>query len=55
MDFSVIVKTPQTKKPFTFPKRKTQKPEVYDKNNLAVTSKGHSKIRACCVRDGNSA
>lgn len=54
MDFSVIVKTPQTKNPLLFPKEKTQKPEVYDKNNLAVTSKGHSKIRACCVRDGNS-
>jgi len=47
----MIIRTLQTTKKNTL--YSSQKKKVYDKNNLSVTSKGHSKIRACCDRDGN--
>lgn len=47
MDLSMIIKTSQTKKNTLYFSQN-------EENDLAVTNKGHSKIRACCDRDGNS-
>lgn len=54
MDLNMIIKTLQTKNPLLLSKKKKKKSSIWQ-NNLAVTSKGHSKIRACGVRDGKKA